>query len=103
MVFAKCKGVTADVFWMELLRSDHSRSSGFAEVECVYVTLRGLGFDDDESIVGLVLMGEGFTLEETVQCLINATSIADPNIAGDRSTVERDLQVTVSLSQGALR
>lgn len=103
MIFAKYQGVTADVFWMELLASDHDRSSSFTEVECVYMTLRGLGFDDDEAIVGLVLMGEGFTLDETIRCLTSETSIVDPNVPVDRSSGERDLQVTVSLSQGALR
>ena len=101
--FVRLGDIAAEMLWMELLESDPDRSSSYTEVECVYMTLRGLGFDDDEAIVGLVLMGEGFTLNETVQCLTSATSIVDPNVRVDRSSGERDLQVTVSLSQGALR
>ena len=101
--FVKLGDIATEMLWMEILESDHDRSSSYSEVECVYVTLRGLGFDDDEAIVGLVLMSEGFTLDETVQCLTSAPSIVDPNVRVDRSSGERDLQVTVSLSQGALR
>ena len=101
--FVKLGDIAAEMLWMELLESDHDRSSSYSEAECVYMTLRGLGFDDDEAIVGLVLMSEGFTLDETIRCLTTEHSIADPNIPVDRSSGERDLQVTVSLSQGALR
>ena len=56
--FVKLGDIAAEMLWMELLENDHDRSSSYSEVECVYVTLRGLGFDDDEAIVGLVLMSE---------------------------------------------
>ena len=101
--FQKLGDVTAEMLWMELLQSDLDRSSSYTEVECVYMTLRGFGFDEDEAILGLVLMSDGFTLDETIRCLATEHSIADPNIPVDRSSGERDLQVTVSLSQGALR
>jgi len=101
--FVKLGDIATEMLWMEILESDHDRSSSYSEVECVYMTLRGLGFDDDEAIVGLVLMSEGFTLDETIRCLATEHSIADPNIPVDRSSGERDLQVTASRSQGALR
>ncbi|MGI9441807.1 MAG: hypothetical protein ACR2N1_05040 [Rubripirellula sp.] len=77
-VFAKLDGIAAETLWMELLLSDPDQSSNYTEVECVYMTLRGLGFDEDEAIMGLVLMSEGFTLDETIRCLTTEERIAIP-------------------------
>ncbi len=77
-VFAKLDGIAAETLWMELLQSDPDQSSNYTEVECVYMTLRGLGFDEDEAIMGLVLMSEGFTLDETTRCLTTEGRIAIP-------------------------
>jgi hypothetical protein len=99
--FVKIGDIAAEMLWMELLESDPDRSSSYTEVECVYMTLRGIGFDEDEAIVGLVLMSEGFTLDETIYFLTTETSIHVGT--EDISSGERDLQVTVSLAQGALR
>jgi len=101
--FQKLGDVTAEMLWMELLQSDLDRSSSYTEVECVYMTLRGFGFDEDEAILGLVLMSDGFTLDETIRCLTAEHSIANPNISGDRSSGQVNPQSTGNLSQGALR
>ena len=78
-VFAKLDGViTADMLCMELLESDPDRSSSYEEIEWTYSTLRGLGFHEDEAIMGLVLMSEGLTLDETIRCLTTESSIAIP-------------------------
>jgi hypothetical protein len=77
-VFAKLDGIAAEMLWMELLQSDPDQSSNYTDVECIYMTLRGLGFDEDEANMGLVLMSEGFTLDETMRCLATEDSIAIP-------------------------
>jgi hypothetical protein len=78
-VFAKLDGViTADMLCMELLESDPDRSSSYSEVESVYMTLRVLGFHEDEAVMGLVLMSEGLTLNEAILCLASEDSIAIP-------------------------
>ena len=107
-VFAKLDGViTADMLCRELLEGDPDRSSSYSEVESVYMTLRVLGFHEDEAVMGLVLMSEGLTLDETVWCLTTENSIANPNLIAipnilrDRSSGE--IAVGNSLSQGALR
>ena len=101
--FVKLGDIAAQMLWMEILQSDPDRSSSHTEVECVYKTLRGLGFHDEEAMMGLVLMSEGFTLEETIRCLVSEGNIVNPNVPVDGSSGEIDLQVTVGLSQGALR
>ena len=101
--FVKLGDIAAEMLWMELLQSDLDRSSSYTEVECVYMTLRGFGFDEDEAILGLVLMSDGFTLDETIRCLTAEHSIANPNISGDRSSGQVNPQSTGNLSQGALR
>ena len=79
-VFAKLnvEGITADMPCKELLESDSDRSSNYSEVECVYMMLRVLGFHEDEAVMGLVLMSEGLTLNETILCLASEDSIAIP-------------------------
>jgi hypothetical protein len=101
--FVKLGDIAAEMLWMKLLESDPDRSSSYNEVECVYMTLRGIGFDDDEAIMGLVLMSEGFTLDETIRCLTSENSIATPNYPVDRSSGQVNPQSTENLSQGALR
>lgn len=76
--FVKLGDITAEMLWMELLQSDPSRSSSYTRVEWTYLTLRGLGFHEDEAIMGLVLMSEGLTLDETIRCLTTESSIAIP-------------------------
>ena len=78
-VFAKLNDViTADMPCKELLESDPDRSRNYSEVECVYMMLRVLGFHEDEAVMGLVLMSEGLTLNETILCLASEDSIAIP-------------------------
>ena len=96
-------GIMAEMLRMELLKSDPDRPSSDNEVECISMTLRGLGFDDDEAIVGVVLMVERFTLDETIRCLTGEVSMADSNISVDRSSGHINPQSTENLSQGALR
>ena len=101
--FMKLGDIAAEMLWMELLESDPDRSSSYEEIEWTYSTLRGLGFHEDEAIMGLVLMSEGFTLDETIWCLTTENSIANPNIPVDRSSGQVNPQSTENLSQGALR
>lgn len=102
-IFVKLDELVAEMLWMELLEGEPDKLGSYTEVECVFMTLRGLGFDDDEALVGLVLMGQGFTLDKTIQYLTSETSMADLNVSVDCWSGERGLQSTENLSQGVLR